>query len=194
VADLSAFMTGYQKLLTPGARGLSKISIQTGTTHGGVVLPDGSLASIDIDFKTLKELSQASRKEFGLGGAVQHGASTLPDHAFELFPQAEALEVHLATGFQNIIMDSPRFPKELSDRIRRHLMEKYAGERKKTDTEEQFIYKTRKKSFGDFKREMWDLPQDVLKDIGDELQQRFSLLFHKLGVVNTLDLITRYCS
>jgi fructose/tagatose bisphosphate aldolase len=98
VADLSAFMAGYLMMLGPDVRGLSKISVQTGTAHGGVVLPDGSIASVSIAFDTLKELSRAAREEYGMGGAVQHGASTLPDDAFDLFPQADTLEVHLATG------------------------------------------------------------------------------------------------
>ena len=140
VADLRAFMIGYLSLLGPNVRGLSKISVQTGTTHGGVVLPDGSMASVDIDFKALKELSRAARKEYGMGGAVQHGASTLPDEAFDLFPQADTLEVHLATGFQNIIFDSPYFPQELLDRIYRHLRDKYAGEMKKGETSEPVSY------------------------------------------------------
>ena len=84
--------------------------MQTGTTHGGVVLPDGSIAKVSIDFNTLKELSQVAREEYGLGGAVQHGASTLPDEAFDMFPKVDTVEVHLATGFQNIIYDSPNFP------------------------------------------------------------------------------------
>ena len=73
------------------------------------------MAKVDIDFKVLKELSQLARKEYGMGGAVQHGASTLPDEAFDLFPQEETVEVHLATGFQNIIMDSPHFPQKLEE-------------------------------------------------------------------------------
>jgi len=45
-----------------------------------------------------------------MGGAVQHGASTLPDDMFDLFPKKGTMEVHLATGFQNIIFDSASFP------------------------------------------------------------------------------------
>ncbi len=93
-----------------------------------------------------------------MGGAVQHGASTLPDEAFGLFPQAGTVEVHLATGFQNLIYDSPHFPKELLTEIYRHLSDKYSGQRKQGETEEQFLYKTRKRGFGDFKKEMWGLP------------------------------------
>jgi len=52
VADLRAFMSGYLKRLKKNARGISKISVQTGTSHGGVVLPDGSIASVKLDFQT----------------------------------------------------------------------------------------------------------------------------------------------
>jgi len=192
VADLRAFMAGYLRLLGSDVRGLSKISVQTGTAHGGVVLPDGSIASVSIDFETLRDLSRAAREEYGMGGAVQHGASTLPDDAFDLFPQANTLEVHLATGFQNIIFDSTYFPKELLDTIGRHLQDKYAGERKQEDTIEQFLYKTRKKAFGDFKKEIWDLPTETLKEIGNILEERFSLLFRKLKVDDTVDLVNRF--
>jgi len=189
VEDLRAFMSGYLRLLGPGLKGISKISVQTGTTHGGVVLPDGSIASVKIDFNALEELSRLAREEYGMGGAVQHGASTLPDEAFDRFPQVGALEVHLATGFQNIIYDSPYFPKELLNEISSHLWEKYSSERKQGETEEQFLYKTRKKAFGDFKKEMWSLPEENLVGIMDALEERFSLIFRKLNVVNTgLDL------
>ncbi|MEE9399406.1 MAG: class II fructose-bisphosphate aldolase, partial [Dehalococcoidales bacterium] len=125
VADLKAFMAGYLGRLDSNVKGISKISVQTGTTHGGVVLPDGSIAGVKLDFKTLGELSRTAREEYGMAGAVQHGASTLPDEAFGMFPEAGAVEVHLATGFQNLIYDSPHFPRELLSDIYRHLSEKY---------------------------------------------------------------------
>jgi fructose/tagatose bisphosphate aldolase len=126
--------------------GISKISVQTGTTHGGVILPDGSIAHIKLDFNTLKTLSEIARREYGLAGAVQHGASTLPPEAFHKLVECETAEVHLATGFQNIIYESKYFPRELLDRINRHLADKYANERKQGETEEQFLYKTRKRA------------------------------------------------
>lgn len=192
VADLRAFMAGYLRELGTDVKGISKISVQTGTTHGGVVLPDGSIAKVKLDFKTLEDLSLTAREEFGMGGAVQHGASTLPDEAFDMFPKAGALEVHLATGFQNIIYDSPYFPRELLNNINEHLPRKYGNEKKEGETEEQFLYKTRKKAFGDFKKEMWAIPGEKLGKIGETLEGRFSLLFHKLNVVNTVDLVNKY--
>ena len=185
-------MSGYLRMLGPNVKGISKISVQTGTTHGGVVLPDGSIANVEIDFKTLKELSKLAREEYHLCGAVQHGASTLPDEAFHHFPQVGTGEVHLATGFQNIIYESKYFPRELLDRINRHLSDKYTNERKQGETEEQFLYKTRKRAFGDFKKEMWSIPESNLKGIREELESRFSLLFQKLNVIGTRDLVSRF--
>jgi len=192
VEELQAFMSGYLSRLGPGIKGISKISVQTGTTHGGVVLPDGSIAHVEIDFKALKDLSIMARDEYGMAGAVQHGASTLSEEAFDMFPEVGCAEIHLATAFQNIIYDSPYFPQELRDKINQRLREKYSGERSKGDTDEQFIYKTRKKAFGDFKKELWDLPEDILRKIGETIQERFALLFKKLNVVNTAELVNRY--
>jgi fructose/tagatose bisphosphate aldolase len=192
VDDLRAFMTGYKKLVGSGVKGISKISVQTGTTHGGVVLPDGSLAKVELDFNVLEQLSKAAREEYGMAGAVQHGASTLPEEAFSLFPKVGTAEVHLATGFQNMIYDSPYFPKELMDNIAGHLVNNYSHEAKKGETREQFLYKTRKRAFGEFKKEIWSLPQESASAIGEALESRFSLLFRELNVVNTVDLVGKF--
>ena len=190
--DLRAFMKVYRDHLGADDKGISKISVQTGTSHGGVVLPDGSIAKVSIDFNTLKELSEIAREEYGMGGAVQHGASTLPDTAFDMFPQVGTVEVHLATGFQNIIYDSPYFPKEFLKTLHTHLDAKYSHERVAGETEEQFIYKTRKKAFGDFKKELWNMPEENLDKIMGELESRLSLMFRKLNVVNSTELIKKY--
>ena len=192
VADLRAFMDVYLSCLGTNVRGISKISVQTGTAHGGVVLPDGSIAQVSIDFKALEELSRVAREAYGMGGAVQHGASTLPDEAFDIFPQVGTVEVHLATGFQNLIYDSPHFPGDMLGDIYKHLAAQYSHERKPEETEEQFLYKTRKKAFGDFKKEMWNLPEPNLGGLMRELEERFSLIFQKLNVVNTDDLVSRF--
>ena len=192
VDDLRAFMTGYKKLVGSGVKGISKISVQTGTTHGGVVLPDGSLAKVELDFNVLEQLSKVAREEYGMAGAVQHGASTLPEEAFSLFPKVGTAEVHLATGFQNMIYDSPYFPKELMDNIAGHLVNNYSHEAKKGETREQFLYKTRKRAFGEFKKEIWSLPEESASAIGEALESRFSLLFRELNVVNTVDLVGKF--
>ena len=105
-----------------------------------------------LDFNTLESLSRIARSEFGLAGAVQHGASTLPDEAHDKFPKAGTAEVHLATGFQNMIYDSRSFPPELRERIYGFVRQNLADERGAKDTDEQFIYKSRKKALGPFKK------------------------------------------
>ena len=149
--EFRAYMNGYQAALPAGMTGVSKISINTGTSHGGVVLPDGSVAKVSIDFEAMKAISKIARAEFGLAGAVQHGASTLPAEMFHEFPNHGACEVHLATEFQNMVYEHPAFPKTLKDGMYEWIRAHAAGERKEKDTEEQFLYKTRKKAIGPFK-------------------------------------------
>jgi len=188
-------MDGYNetlKKLNSSAKGLSKISIQTGTSHGGVVLPDGTIAKVKLDFDTLKNLSELSRREYGMSGAVQHGASTLPADAFNRFPETETAEVHLATEFQNMIYDNSAFPKALKDEIYKYLHEACADEMKPGMTEEQFIYKARKKGLGKFKKQMWDMPVSSRESISKALEDKFSFLFNKLSVVNTKKLVEQF--
>lgn len=186
--ELRAYLTGFRDAFSNG-KGLSKLSVQTGTSHGGVVLPDGSLAKVKIDFETLRLLSDLARKEFGLSGAVQHGASTLPEDAFHKFREVGTAEVHLATGFQNIIYDSPSLPESFRKKVYDFIRAEHAGEKKEDQTDEQFLYSTRKKGFGPFKRDWWTLPEEVRRPIMDELGAKFELLFRELGVVNSRPIV-----
>ncbi|MBI5124285.1 MAG: class II fructose-bisphosphate aldolase, partial [Candidatus Omnitrophica bacterium] len=190
--DLKAFMEGYKERLRKGRHGISKISIQTGTSHGGVVLPDGTIATVKLDFDTLKNLSKIAREEYGLAGAVQHGASTLPAEAFGKFPEVGTAEVHLATDFQNMVYESPHFPKELKDRIYDWLKSTQASEKKADQTEEQFLYSSRKKALGQFKKDIIGLPKDLKDAIASEVEKKFEFLFEKLNVKNTRDLTSKY--
>jgi fructose/tagatose bisphosphate aldolase len=188
--ELRAYLDGFKETLKSG-KGVSKLSVQTGTAHGGVVLPDGTLAKVKIDFDTLRQISDAARKEYGLSGAVQHGASTLPDEAFHTFPETTTSEVHLATGFQNIIYDSSALPSSFRDEVYAYLKQECAKERKEGQTDEQFFYSTRKKGFGTLKKKWWDLPANVKAPIMKELEDKFDLLFNKLKVVNSKDIVNR---
>ena len=187
--DLFAFMEGYVSGIQ-GLKGISKISIQTGTTHGGVVLPDGSIAKAKIDFDTLKTLSQIARIKFGMAGVVQHGASTLPKAAFNRFLEAECAEVHLATQFQNIVYDL--LPSSLKEEIYAWLHENCAGEKKDAQSDDQFIYKTRKKAFGPFKKNIYSLPLDLKDKISSALEEEFSFLFEKLNIKDTKILVDKH--
>ena len=187
--ELRAYLDNFSETLDKsikGARSISKISIQTGTSHGGIPGPDGKVIEVNLDFSTLENLSRISRQDYGLAGAVQHGASTLPSNLFNKFPELETAEIHLATDFQNMIYDHELFPKNLKKEIYNHLRKKFASEKKATDTDEQFIYKTRKKGFGEFKSRFWDLSDEIKLEIGKKLESKVEHLFTQLKVENTL--------
>lgn len=190
--DLRAFMEGFKERLRKGRTGISKISIQTGTSHGGVVLPDGTVAQVKLDFETLRNLSEIARKEYGLAGAVQHGASTLPAEAFHKFAETETAEVHLATEFQNMIYESKHFPQDLKHKIYEWLKVNAASERKEGETEEQFFYKSRKKALGPFKKDIMGLPQGVRDAIAGEIEAKFEFLFKQLNAVSNKELVDKY--
>ncbi|PIQ97528.1 MAG: aldolase [Nitrospinae bacterium CG11_big_fil_rev_8_21_14_0_20_56_8] len=193
--ELRAYLDNFNALLDKtekGAKGISKISVQTGTEHGGVPTPDGKVADVNLDFDTLAKLSRISREVYGLAGAVQHGASTLPADMFHKFPELETAEIHLATDFQNMMYDSKNFPGKFRTEIYDHLRKKFADEKKAGWTDEQFIYKTRKKGFGEFKEQFWNLPESVKAAIGQELETKIDFLFEQLAANNTSDYVKRY--
>jgi fructose/tagatose bisphosphate aldolase len=190
VDELRAYMNGFLANLPKGMAGISKISVQSGTSHGGVVLPDGSIADVKLDLKTLEELSRVAREEYGLAGAVQHGASTLPDDAFSNFPRVETAEIHLATNFQTMLYD--HLPPNLRQEVYDWLRVNAKDERKPSDSEEQFFYKSRKKALGPFKQQLWDLPAETKATLARAYDRKFEFLFTQLGIAGTTAAVRRY--
>jgi hypothetical protein len=144
-------MAQYRGHLAASVKGISKISVQTGTTHGGIALPDGTIARVELDFDTLEKLSRIAREEYALGGAVQHGASTLPDEMFDIFPGKGTLEVHLAT-FPEYYLRQPWVPEAAAGEDqcgpgRRHLGDKSSETKASSYTQPQ-------RAFGDFARNL----------------------------------------
>jgi fructose/tagatose bisphosphate aldolase len=191
--ELRAYLDGYRRELAqragPNAIGISKVSVQTGTSHGGVPLPGGGVAEVKLDFGTLQRLGEVARS-YGLAGAVQHGASTLPDELFHRFPEVETAEIHLATGFQNLLYDHPAFPADLTEAVNAWCHANTADERKAGQTDEQFLYTTRKKALGPLKRQLWELStkDEILAD--QERKVRF--LMEQLKVQDSRSMVERY--
>lgn len=188
VEDFRAFMDGYQKHI--GANGISKVSVQTGSSHGGMPLPDGTIADVKLDFAVLKDIGEVARNDYHIAGAVQHGASTLPPALFDKFPELGTLEIHLATGFQNIVYD--QIPPSLQEEMYAWIKTNRKEEWEEGWTEEQFLYKSRKKAIGPFKKKLWKLSGSEKKPIRDALEKQFSFLFGKLNVYNTREAIDKY--
>ena len=127
-----------------------------------------------------------------MAGAVQHGASTLPDELFHRFPQVETAEVHLATGFTNLLLDHPRFPAGLLSEMRAYCDREHADERVAGETDGQFFYKTRKKVWGPFKRRTWDLPEDIRAELNAGLQAKFEFLIRQLSAAGRRDVTMKH--
>lgn len=194
VEEFEAFMEEYLSRIN-GVEPIKKISVQTGTSHGGVVLPDGTIAKVKLDFSVLEKISNVAREKYQMGGTVQHGASTLPDEMFHKFKEHGAVEVHLATGFQNLIYDHPILPYDFKKKVYDYLRNKFLSERKESETEEQFLYKIRKKGWGDpLKQDWWNLNKDVKTPIFQDLEDKFAFLIEQLGVNDSKDTVNKIVS
>ena len=189
--EVRAYTDGLRRLLG-GLTGISKISVQTGTSHGGVPMADGTIAQAKIDFDVLRQTTALCRNEYRIAGSVQHGASTLPESVFNRFPESDAVEIHLATGFQNMVLDAPALPQALKDEIRDFCFTHCIDERTPDETDEQFVYKTRKKALGPFKRRLWNLGDESKQPIIAELEAKFEFLMEKLGVYGTREIVGKY--
>lgn len=191
--ELRAYMDAYNaqmKMLAPDKPGLSKISVLTGTSHGGTVLPDGSLADVTIAFDVLRDLSRVARSEYGMGGTVQHGASTVAEENFNKFVQYEAIEVHLATNFTTMFFDN--VPAEFKKEMYAWLDINSAADRKPGMTDEQFYYKTRKNAVGPFKAKSYALPEDAKEKLGQAWETQFDQLFNLLGMKDSKHFTDKY--
>ncbi|ACN98454.1 class II fructose-bisphosphate aldolase [Sulfurihydrogenibium azorense] len=187
VEEFEAFMEGYLQTITKRP-GISKISVQTGTEHGGIPLPDGTVAKVKLDFDVLKNIGEVAKKKYGLAGTVQHGASTLPEELFDKFPQNNCCEIHLATGFQNIMFDLA--PEKFKEEVYKFIEENFKDEWKEGMTREQFLYKSRKRGMGPFKYQWWTLENK--EEILDAIEKKFEFLFKKLNVFGTKEYTDKY--
>jgi hypothetical protein len=144
---------------------------------------------VALDFGVLGDLSKVAQ-EYGLAGAVQHGASTLPDELFHKFPATGCAEIHLATGFQNAMYEHPAFPAELHKAIEEWCFANALDERKPDQTDTQFVYTARKKAIGPFKRQLWDLPTKDAILVSQAAKVDF--LFKQLGTPGSRALVEKY--
>ena len=88
--------------------------------------------------------------------------------------------------------DSTHFPAELREKAYAWIRENMASERKEGQTEEQFIYKSRKKALGPFKKEILNIPPDARAKIAAEVEAKFEFLFQKLNIKGTKSLVEKY--
>lgn len=188
--DFEAFMKQYLNKI-PLKSGLSKVSVQTGTSHGGVVNPDGTVQKMAVDFSVIESVGKVAREKYHLAGPVQHGASTLPMDSFHKFVSSKTAEIHLSTGFQNLVYD--KMPKKLRDEMYAWLKLNLKEEWKESWTEDQFIYKTRKKAWGPFKKQTWDLSETEKAPIIEAMEKYVAEIFDQLHIEGTMEQVREYC-
>jgi len=192
VEEFEAFMNGFMKEILNSkseitnkskiqSSKLSKISIQTGTSHGGVMAKDGKMVRAKIDFDLIEKIGKMAREKYGLAGVVQHGASTLSDEIFYRFVEVGCLEVHLATGFQNIICNF--LPRDLKEKMDQWVKNNCQAERKTDENDEQFIYRLRKKALGPFKKDLWSMNDSDKKLILEALEKKFLFYFQAFKLI-----------
>lgn len=188
--DLRAFMVEFAAVLLPGVTGIGKISVQTGTAHGGVVGADGRQGAMPLDLALVARLAEIARAGYGLPGVVQHGASTLSLAQLARLPDAGVCEVHLATAVQNIIFDHPAFPADLRQRMQAAIVDTdgdaEGGGGHHADvapmTPAQAFYRGRWRLWGQFKRELWLLPEATRAAFRAALATWFGEVFRALRV------------
>jgi fructose/tagatose bisphosphate aldolase len=186
VEEFTAFADGVREK-SSGLKFMSKVSIQTGTSHGGKVLPDGTTADVAIDFDCHRDISRAARERYAMAGTVQHGASTLPLEKFNQFPPVGCVEIHLATEFQNIIYQ--HVPEELKKKVYDWVRANLSDEFKSNETEEQNLYKTRKKAWGPFKKEFFRLDPALYLPA---LEERLEAMFRNLKAAGTAAAVEKH--
>ncbi len=193
-AELRAFLDGYRRDLdsavTRGDRHQQGQRPDRARATAASSCPTGPSASSPSTSASTSGSATIARREYGLAGTVQHGASTLPDELFHRFREVETAEIHLATGFQNLLYDHPAFPADLRAEIDGWCFANAEDERKSDQTAEQFVYTTRKKTIGPFKRQLWDLA--TKDEILAAQRAKIDFLFRELGVDGGRDLVDRY--
>ena len=65
-----------------------------------------------------------------------------------------------------MVYEHKQFPADLKSEMYAWIREHALEERKPKDTEEQFLYKARKKAIGPFKKRMWSIEADRRRAIG----------------------------
>ncbi len=198
VEELRAFLDGVKAHMGARPGRLGKVSVQTGTRHGGVVMADGRIGVMDVDFAAAADLARVATDEFGLPGIVQHGASTMTTDQWARLPGAGVHEVHLAAGIQNVVMDDPALPAELTARMRAALGQPMARAEHGPDdadgeplSAEQLWIENRWHAWGRFKADLWTLPDPVLAALGASAEAWFERAFGALGVAGRADDVAR---
>jgi len=186
VEEVEVYLSGVAGLMKDDAPTISKLSIQSGTRHGGNVLFDGSFGDMDVDFDLIRDLTGACRETHGVGGCVQHGASMLSLEKISKLPTAGCIEVHLAAAFLNVAYDY--LPGDLVCRCDQWLKDTRSNEWKADWSQAQFLHHARRYPIGPFKKYWWQAVE-CHEEILNGVYVKAKAYCAALNVFNTRDLI-----
>jgi len=190
--EFRAFMNGYNAALPPGMVGVSKISINTGTSHGGVVLPDGTVAKVSIAFDSM----QPSRRSRGPSTAPRRRRPARRIDAagrdVPRVPEPRGVRGPPRHRVPEHGLRASALPKALKDEMYAWLKANAADERKANDTDEQFLYRSRKKAIGPFKKSLWELPEAARQRDRRHPAGQVRVSLGKLRVQGTRNAVARF--
>jgi len=166
-----------------GDHGLDKVSINVGSAHGGVLGADGKpLDTVPLDFTAHHDLYMVGKDPKNPDKhvlPVQHGASTLPKKYFSLFPAMHVAEVHLATGFQNIVWEVlEKEDNVLYEKMKLMVSEKFGEKIVGHKTEAIGFMKERKRVTEFVKKDL--LLSGSVEAMELALEEDFTTIFHSL--------------
>ena len=184
--EVEVFLAGVNAHLEPNTAGLTKLSIQSGTKHGGNVLKDGSFGEMLVDFELITELTNVCRSYSGVAGCVQHGASMLTLEKLGRLPESACVEVHLAAAFLNAVYK--HLPESLVTLADDWALEHFADEWKSDWSKEQFLHHARRYPIGHFKRQWWDA-SDCHEALRTAIYDQTAAYFSTLNVTNTVQMV-----
>ena len=187
VEEVNAYLHGLVDNTPENQPGLTKLSIQSGTRHGGNVLADGSFGDMPIEFDLIEKLSAQCRNPYGLAGCVQHGASMLTLEKISRLPDAGCIEVHLAAAFLNAVYDN--LPEELVAQVDDWAKENFADEWKSDWSEAQFLHHVRRYPIRKFKQE-WLQTTNCHNSVREAVYLAASAYFKSLRVKNSHAIVT----
>ena len=197
VHELHAYMDGFNAALkTRGANlvGLSKISVQTG--HGARRLHQRRRHAADgREDRSEDARGAVARRAQGLRSR-RRGAARRVDAAargVRRVPARRRLRDSPRDRFPEHGLRAPQFPADLKAEMYAWIRENAVEERKPKDTEEQFIYKARKKAIGPFKQRMWSIERRRrAARSASRSRSASSFLMKQLKINDTADVVSRF--
>jgi hypothetical protein len=84
-------------------------------------------------------------------------------------------------------------PKVLRDEMYAWIKKDLKTEWKEGWTEDQFLYKTRKKAWGPFKKHLWNLSESEKEPIVHAMEKYIAEIFDQLNIEGTMEQVEKYC-